>query len=74
MQKGQKVYFLHWNNIRHGIIQGIYRDRINMSVDFLVHGNLTLNTPEVFESVDSLIEHLKKSYSDSVNSSPVSAK
>lgn len=59
MKIGDTVYFMHWNKIKSGVIKNIFKERINLKVDFLIHENLTLNESEIFASIDLLIENLR---------------
>ena len=58
----QTVYFLHWKNIRSGVVRNIFTKRINLKVLFLEHENMTLDESEIFESIDELLTNLKNNY------------
>lgn len=53
-----KVFFLHWKDIRIGIVKGIYTKRVNLQVDFIIHQSLTIDESECFESPEKLCEDM----------------
>jgi len=58
----QRVYFLHWETIKSGIVKNIFKNRINLEVDFLAHSNLTLDESKIFDTVENLLNNLRNNY------------